>query len=76
MEGSSGSKAPDFFAEIGRHTALPAASFFIPCSPKQDEARCSRHEESEAIGVGAKSLSQAIVVVNVEDSVFSAPDPA
>lgn len=65
-EGSSGSTTPDLFAEIRRYSARGGV-VPLPSFSKQGKKRCSRHKESEAIGVGAKSLLQAIAMVKVED---------
>lgn len=57
---------PDLFAEIG-HSSSRGGVVLLPPFSKQGKKRCSRHKESEAIGVGAKSLLQAIPMAKVED---------
>jgi len=65
LRGNQAPHGPLAALRLASRTAL-ASSFLIRVVPDRVKERSSRHEESEAIGVGAKSLLGAISKGNVE----------
>lgn len=65
LRGNQASHGPLAALALQATVAL-ASSFLIHMSPHAVQERSSRHEASEAIGVGAKSLLRAVSKGNVE----------
>jgi len=65
LRGNRTSHGPLADLALQAGTAL-AISLLIQVDSRQDKGRSSRHQGSEAIGVGAKSLLGAVLKENVE----------